>query len=52
MVRVITGGNMWPRVVLNGYGWFGYGVVMGGWIEKKERSGRRVRQYHQDLLIY
>ena len=27
---VITGGNMWSRVVANGYGWFGYGVVMGG----------------------
>ena len=47
MLRVITGGNMWSRVVANGYG-----VEMGGLIEKEERSGRRAGEYHQDPVIY
>ena len=42
MVKVITGGNMWSRLVANGYGWFDYGVVMGGSIEKRgDREGGR-----------
>ena len=49
---VITGGNMWSRVVANGYGWFGYGLVISGSTEKGEigREGWAVSSRSFDHL--